>query len=80
MTNLKILELLNGNTTPAGVVANLSSTTNSILGAAVTHHENTSESRIGVQVHKGSTKPDAGGLPHFKNLQKSGGGSILAER
>ena len=86
MSNLKILDLLV--TTSAipghrGAVNNLSSTMSSILGTAVDYQESVSESRIGVQVHRGSMKSDDGGLARFKNLQKSGGSgttSILAER
>ena len=86
MTNPRILELLNNDpTSDAGTVANLSSTTNSILEATVSHQESASGSRIRVQVCRGSVKPDAGGLPRFKGLQKSAGNgpvgiSILAER
>lgn len=70
---------------PPRVAANLSSSANSILGIAVAHQESASESRIGVQVRKGSTKPNTGGLPRFKALQKpetstKRGTSILAER
>lgn len=82
MANPRILELLNNDpTSDSGrTVANLSSTTNSILEATVSHQESTSGSRIGVQVRKGSMKPDTGGLSRFKGLQKSAGVSILAER
>ena len=84
MGNSRILELLNDASSSPCTVDNLSTLANSILASAVTHQENASESRIGVQVRKGSTKSDAAsGLPRFKNLAKSAGGgtvSIAAER
>ena len=73
MGNSRILELLNDAGSSSGIVDNLSPVANSILASAVTHQENASESRIGVQVRKGSTKSDAAGLPRFKNLAKSFG-------
>ncbi|KAF8805081.1 hypothetical protein BYT27DRAFT_7258664 [Phlegmacium glaucopus] len=85
MENLRIMELLTSDGTVSGaglpgVFSNLSSTANSILSTAVAHQETASESRIGVQVRRGSTKSEPAGLACFKNLQKSGGGSILAEQ
>ena len=60
----------------------LSSTSSSILATAVTHQENVSESRIGVQVNKGTSQSKLTGLQCFKAITKAGGssGSILAER
>ncbi len=95
MANTRILELISSQPEsdmgsglqipPPGAAENLSSTAHSILGSAVAHQENASESRIGLQVRKGSTKSFTnGGLTRFKNLQRSDtsakGGSILAER
>jgi hypothetical protein len=93
MSNSRILDLITtasgasatAGDGPPGVIDNLSSTTSSILGTAVAYQESASTSRIGVQVHKGSTKSEAGGLARFKNLRKSEGSStrptsILAER
>ena len=84
MGNSQILGLLSDADASSGTVDKLSTVANSILTSAVAHQENASESRIGVQVRKGSTKSDAAsGLPRFKNLAKSVGSgtvSITAER
>ena len=89
LENPRILELIShdtGSSTSSGVETHgLSPIANSILGGAVTHQQNASESRIGVQVRKGLgvAKSDGAGLPRFKGLSKPGGSgsvSIIAER
>lgn len=86
--NSRILELISHNNSTGSdalsvVERSLSPVTNSILANVVTHQENASESRIGVQVRKGATKSDGAGLPCFKGLSKMVGSSavsITAER
>jgi hypothetical protein len=67
MANKKIMELLNSDT-------DLSSAASSIMSSAVAHQETASESRIGLQVHRGSTslRSEPPGLKRFKNTHKSG--------
>ncbi|KAF8238077.1 hypothetical protein L208DRAFT_1375366 [Tricholoma matsutake] len=79
--NLRILELISHNSSTGSdtlsVVESLSPVTNSILANAVTHQENASESRIGVQVCKGAAKSDGAGLPCFKGLSKMVGSGAV---
>jgi hypothetical protein len=72
---------LAGNAT-SSATGNLSSTTTSVLAAAVSHQEFASDFRLGVQIHRGSRKPQAepAGLARFKNLSKSKSTSHLVER
>jgi hypothetical protein len=77
MTNAKIMELLS-----CGAASSISSTASSIISSAVTHQETASESRIGLQVHRGSTlaRSEPAGLKRFKNIQKSSGSSTVSIR
>lgn len=77
MSNAKIMGQLMNNAAP---ISNLSSTASSIISSAVAHQETASESRIGVQVHRGSTRLEPAGLTRFKNLQKSGGNKTVSIR
>ncbi|KAF8967103.1 kinase-like domain-containing protein [Flammula alnicola] len=77
MANAKIMELLTGDATS---VTNISSAANSIISSAVTHQETASESRIGLQVRRGSTRSEPAGLKRFKNTHKSGGSGTLSIR
>ena len=70
---------LEGNAT-SSATGNLSSTTTSVLVAAVSHQKFASDSRLGVQIHQGSRKPEPAGLARLKNISKSKSTSHLAER
>jgi len=73
MANTKIMELLSSNT-------NLSSAASSIMSSAIAHQETASESRIGLQVRRGSTRSEPPGLKRFKNAHKSGGSGTVSIR
>jgi hypothetical protein len=64
----------------SSATGNLSSTTTSVLAAAVSHQEFASDSRLGIQNHQGNRKPEPAGLARLKNLSKSKSTSHLAER
>jgi hypothetical protein len=80
MANTKIMELLISDSDAAASITNLSSTASSIISSAVAHQETASESRIGLQVRRGSTRSEPAGLKRFKNTQKSGGSSTVSIR
>lgn len=71
--NTKIRELLSSND-------NLSSAASSIMSSAVVHQETASESRIGLQVRRGSTRLEPPGLKRFKNTHKSAGSGTVSIR
>lgn len=75
MANKKIMELLNSDT-------DLSSAASSIMSSAVAHQETASESRIGLQVRRGSAslRSEPPGLKRFKNTHKSGGSGTVSIR